>query len=56
MINKIKTTFRDKSTKKLHKKGDTYKHEDAERVAFLLENGYLEESKMKKETKKKSGE
>lgn len=51
MGNKIKTTFRDKITKKLHKKGDTYKHENVERVAFLVEKGFLEE--VKAETPKK---
>lgn len=46
MANKVLKSFRDKTDKsKLYKKGDTYTHEDANRVAFLVEKGYLEKSK-----------
>lgn len=37
---------------KEYKKGDTYSNSNKDRVAFLLENGYLEESKEVKDLKK----
>lgn len=41
---------------KLYLKGDEYTFDDKERVKYLSDNGYLEQEKPKKETKKKSGE
>jgi len=32
---------------KLYKKGDPYSNDDLERISFLEENGYLEDSKPK---------
>ncbi|NAP00446.1 hypothetical protein FRY77_31170 [Halomonas sp. MG34] len=49
---KVLKAFRDKTDKpgkgkkkKVYRKGDTYQHEDADRIAFLVEKGYLEENK-----------
>lgn len=45
MANIVKSAFIDKETKQEYKKGDSYKHKDAERVAFLVEKGFLEVNK-----------
>ncbi|UPO88332.1 hypothetical protein [Niallia sp. Man26] len=44
MGNVIKK-FRDKETKKVFNPGDLYEHNNAERVTFLVEKGYLEGAK-----------
>ncbi|WP_313894683.1 hypothetical protein [Psychrobacillus sp.] len=44
MANIVKSAFKDKETKQKYKKGDSYKHKDAERVAFLVKKGFLEVS------------
>lgn len=41
---------------KLYVKGDEYTFKDDERVQYLKDNGYLEESKPQKADKKKSGD
>lgn len=64
---KVLKAFRDKTDKsKLYKKGDSYSHEDDDRIAFLVKEGFLEEKSKqppkeekeekpkKKTTKKKS--
>lgn len=35
--------FRDKFTKEVYNKGDSYSHEDENRIAFLLGKGFIEE-------------
>jgi len=44
---KVTKIFRDKNTKKVYKKGDTYSG-DEKRVAFLIAEGYLAEPKQSK--------
>mgnify|MGYP000861810461 CR=1 FL=1 len=44
-MHKVKTRFRDKYTKKIYEKGDSYSHKDEKRIAYLIEKGYLEKSK-----------
>lgn len=39
--NKVKSSFQDKFTNEVYRPGDLYEHEDAERVAFLIERGFL---------------
>jgi len=39
----VKSSFRDKFTKKVYERGDTYENENADRIAFLIEKGFLEE-------------
>lgn len=58
MPNKVKAPFKDLTDdKKLYKKGDSYSHNDGERVAFLVEKGFLGENKpAKKGTKSKKAE
>jgi hypothetical protein len=46
---KVIALFRDKFTKKVYKKGDSYTHKDEKRIAFLIEKGFLEEIKDDKE-------
>jgi hypothetical protein len=41
--------FRDKETKKIFNPGDLYEHEDAKRITFLVEQGYLEDEKEDKQ-------
>jgi hypothetical protein len=41
-LNKVLKRFRDKESKKIYDKGDLYEHDNAERVAFLVESGFLE--------------
>lgn len=44
MDYKVIKSFKDKTdNKKLYKKGDSYSHSDDERIAFLIEKGFLEE-------------
>ena len=44
-MNTVLKRFYDKTDdNKIYKKGDTYKHEDADRIAFLVEKGYLEKN------------
>lgn len=42
---KVIKMFRDKATKNIYKKGDSYEHKDAKRITFLIKEGYLEEDK-----------
>ena len=53
MSYKVTSAFKDKYTKKLYNKGDSYTHKDEKRIAFLIEKGFLEKP-MKEEPKKKS--
>lgn len=46
---KVIASFKDKYTKKLYKKGDSYSHKDEKRIAFLVEKGFLEKPKEKAE-------
>mgnify|MGYP001212021309 CR=1 FL=1 len=51
---KVIANFKDKFTKKLYEKGDSYTHKDEKRIAFLIEKGFLEKPKgEKKESKTK---
>jgi hypothetical protein len=43
MARKVIKNFHDKHDKELYKKGDLYEHESAERVAFLVDKGFLDE-------------
>ena len=43
MANLVKKSFRDKNTKKVYRKGDSYSHADENRIAFLIERGFLGE-------------
>ncbi|ALX50463.1 hypothetical protein [Lentibacillus amyloliquefaciens] len=46
MGNKVLKPFQDKTNfYKLYEKGDTYKHNDADRVASLVQKGFLQETK-----------
>ncbi|KAA6447585.1 hypothetical protein [Bacillus swezeyi] len=53
---KVIVPFRDKATKKRYEKGDTFSSDNAERIAFLIEQGRLEqptkETPKQEETKK----
>ncbi|ARW38099.1 MULTISPECIES: hypothetical protein [Bacillus] len=40
---KVIVPFRDKTTKKRYEKGDTFQSDDAERIAFLISKGRLEQ-------------
>lgn len=51
-MSKVLKNFKDKFTKKLYKKGDSYSHKDDDRIAFLVKEGFLEE-KSKQPPKKK---
>ena len=57
---KVLKPFKDKFTKKVYnpKKSDanSYSHADEERIAFLIEKGYIQEKKQKKESPKKKEE
>jgi hypothetical protein len=44
---KVIKRFRDRYTKKIYKVGDSYSHENNERVASLIERGFLEEKSKK---------
>lgn len=57
MANKVIKSFKDKTdNKKLYQKGDPYSHSDDDRVAFLVEKGFLEEkSKQPPQDDEKSG-
>lgn len=52
MAYKVIANFRDKETKKRYEKGDPYKNENKERVAFLIKRGFIEEVKEEKKAKK----
>lgn len=41
MEYKVISSFKDKFTKKIYKKGDSYTHKDEKRIAFLIEKGFL---------------
>jgi hypothetical protein len=42
MANKVIKRFQDKESNEIHNVGDLYEHESAQRVAFLVEKGFLE--------------
>lgn len=43
MANKVIKNFRDKTNKeKLYQKGDVYESKDSKRIAFLVEEGFIE--------------
>ena len=47
MANKVIKNFRDKTDKKkLYKKGNVYESKDSKRIAFLIEQGYVEAAKI----------
>lgn len=52
MSFKVKADFRDKFTKKLYKKGDSYTHKDEKRITFLIEKGFLEPAESQSENTK----
>lgn len=55
MANKVIANFRDKFTKKVYKKGDSYTHADDKRIAFLVKKGFLKKAKeVEEQPKKKS--
>lgn len=43
-MNKVLKTFQDKDDRKIYKKDKTYTHKDEKRIAFLIDEGYLEEN------------
>ena len=48
--------FRDKEdNKKIYNQGDLYRHEDAERVTFLIDKGFLDEKEVENEFPKHTG-
>lgn len=51
---KVLKTFRDKYTKKIYKKGDSYIHKDEKRIAFLAKKGFLEKEEIEKEDTKET--
>ena len=53
---KVIKRFKDKYTKKVFKEGDSYSHKDDERIAFLIDKGYIKEEKKKESPKKKKEE
>jgi len=55
MSNKVLANFKDKNTKKVYRKGDSYSNDDEKRIAFLIEKGFLEKPKVKKKQNKKEG-
>jgi hypothetical protein len=46
MANKVIKRFQDKESKKIHNVGDLYEHESADRVAFLVKKGFLDENEV----------
>ncbi len=54
-MNKVLKPFQDKTdNKKPYRKGDFYSHDDDDRIAFLIKEGFLEEKSKQppKEVKK----
>lgn len=51
MVNRVITRFQDKNTEKVYNKGDLYENKDSERVAFLVEKGFLDAAEVKGQTK-----
>ncbi|MFC3883757.1 hypothetical protein ACFOU2_09690 [Bacillus songklensis] len=50
--HKVIKNFRDKeNNEKLYITGDSYTHENAERIAFLVKQGYLDAAEVKGEEK-----
>lgn len=49
MVRVIKRFKERNENLKLYEKGDTYTYKDKERVAFLIEKGYLEEDEPQRE-------
>ena len=43
MANKVLKSFTDKESKELYKKGDSYENSNSERIAFLIEKGFIDE-------------
>ncbi|WP_411236868.1 hypothetical protein [Bacillus infantis] len=54
-LYKVKSSFEDKFTHKVFRPGDLYEHNDAERVAFLVGEGYLEREDKKSDFPKHTG-
>jgi len=52
-LPKVKRRFRDIHDYKFYNKGDSYSHEDEDRIAYLIEQGFLE-GKKPRGTKKES--
>ena len=52
---KVIKNFRDKDTEKIFNQGDSYSHESDERIAFLIEEGFLGKEKMQPEYPKHTG-
>ncbi|MFJ7831795.1 hypothetical protein ACIQXU_16415 [Peribacillus sp. NPDC097284] len=53
--HKVKNKFRDKDTEKVFNQGDLYTHEDAERVTFLVEQGFIDKEEVESEFPKHMG-
>jgi hypothetical protein len=54
-MNKVIKPFFDKTdNNKPYTVGDTYKHKDAKRIAFLIEQGFIDGEAPKEKPKKKS--
>jgi hypothetical protein len=49
MPNKVIKRFQDKETNNVYSKGDLYTSESAERISFLVDEGYLDEAEVKGE-------
>jgi hypothetical protein len=47
MANKVIARFEDKNTKEVYNRGDLYENNHSERVAFLIEKGYLDSTEVK---------
>lgn len=57
MAHKVLKPFRDKTdNRKLYQKGDSYKHEDADRIAFLIEKGFIQEKSKQPPKKQKKAD
>lgn len=41
---RVVKTFRDKYTKLIYQKGDSYSHDDEGRITSLIDKGFIEES------------
>lgn len=52
---KVIKNFRDKDTEKVFNQGDSYSHDNDERIAFLIEKGFLDKEETEPEYPKHTG-
>lgn len=55
MANVVKSPFIDKITGKRYKRGDSYSHKSDKRIAFLIEEGFLDKEEVDPEFPKHTG-